>query len=297
MKLNSQAIMNLDQYQQVGKKHFDIAEAPTKIKDFYSDKADYEDQLAKLHQEMDDLQSMMYAHNRYGMLLVFQAMDAAGKDSTIKAVFAGVNPCGVQVHSFKRPSETELDHDFLWRTTAKLPERGTLAVFNRSYYEEVLVVKVHSNILTDVQKLPQELTLNLDQVWQQRYEDIVNFEKHLVRNGTKVLKFFLHVSKKEQAERLIERIEDPTKNWKFEEQDVKERALWQIYQAAYQDAINQTSSPEAPWFVIPADDKKNMRLMIAEAIVQALKTLKMEYPQPNASRQAELQQLIAVIRS
>ena len=289
--------MNLDEYQKTGKKHFEIAKAPTKIKDLYSDKADYEAQLASLHQEMDELQSMMYAHNRYGMLLVFQAMDAAGKDSTIKAVFAGINPCGINVHSFKRPSETEIDHDFLWRTTAKLPERGTMAVFNRSYYEEVLVVKVHPNILTDVQKLPKELSSNPQKVWEQRYESIVNFEKHLTRNGTRVLKFFLHVSKEEQAERLIERIEDPTKNWKFEAQDVNERAIWDTYQDAYQDVVNETATENAPWYVIPADDKKNMRLIIAKIIVNALKGLDMEYPQPDSEKQAELKKLIEVIKA
>jgi PPK2 family polyphosphate:nucleotide phosphotransferase len=288
--------MNLDQYQQVGKKHFDIAEAPTKIKDFYSDKADYEAQLAKLHQEMDDLQSMMYAHNRYGMLLVFQAMDAAGKDSTIKAVFAGVNPCGVQVHSFKRPSETELDHDFLWRTTAKLPERGTLAIFNRSYYEEVLVVKVRPQILTTIQRIPAELTKNVDKVWQQRYTDMTHFEAYLHNNGIRVVKIFLNISKQEQGERLIERIEDTTKNWKFDEQDIKERAYWNDYQAAYEGAINATATTKAPWYVVPADDKKNMRLMVAKIITEELKKLDMAYPASTPERQAELQKLIEIIQ-
>ncbi len=287
--------MNINKYQHTGQNTIVLAEEPTKIKDLYADKNDYEVQLQKLHQQMDELQSMMYAHNRYAMLIIFQAMDASGKDSTIKAVFAGVNPCGVRVHSFKRPSETELDHDFMWRTTACLPERGTIGIFNRSYYEEVLVVKVHPNILTDVQKLPIALTQNQEKVWQQRYEDIANFEQYLHRNGTKVLKFFLNVSKKEQANRLIERIEDPEKNWKFEEQDLKERALWPQYQAAYQDVINQTSTQNAPWYVIPADDKKNMRLIIAEIIVKQLQALDMAYPLPNPERQAALKQLISTL--
>jgi PPK2 family polyphosphate:nucleotide phosphotransferase len=288
--------MNIDKFQKTGHHAIDLAQEPSKIKDLYTDKADYEKQLAALHQQMDELQSMMYAHNRYAMLIIFQAMDASGKDSTIKAVFAGVNPCGIRVHSFKRPSETELDHDFMWRTTACLPERGTIGIFNRSYYEEVLVVKVHPNILTEAQKLPQTLTQNQDKIWEQRYEDMANFEKYLHRNGTKVIKFFLNVSKKEQANRLIERIEDPQKNWKFEEQDLKERALWQEYQAAYQALINQTSTQNAPWYVIPADDKKNMRLIIADIIVQELQALDMAYPLPNPERQAALKQLISTLK-
>ncbi len=250
-----------------------------------------------LFKEMDELQSKMYAHNRYGLLIIFQAMDAAGKDGTIKHVLAGVNPVGVKIHSFKRPSETELGHDFLWRTNNVLPQRGTITIFNRSYYEEVLVVKVEPDILTNSQRLPAELTEDLDKVWEQRYSDIKNLEKYLYRNGIRVIKFFLNVSKKEQADRLIERIEDPNKNWKFEEQDVKVRDKWDEYMAAYQEAINETATKKSPWFVVPADDKKNMRLIVGSIIIEELKKMDMTYPEVSPDRAEELQRFIQIIRN
>ncbi|MFN8357892.1 MAG: polyphosphate kinase 2 family protein [Spirosomataceae bacterium] len=288
--------LDLDVFEKTGNKKFSIAKAHTKVDDLYQDKDEYDSLLAEFRQEMDELQSMMYAHNRYGLLIVFQAMDAAGKDGTIKHVLSGVNPAGVKVQSFKRPSDTELNHDFLWRTTQHLPERGSMTIFNRSYYEEVLVVKVHPEILTNVQRLPAELTQNVDKVWKQRYEDIVNMEHYLHRNGIRILKFFLHVSKKEQGQRLIERIEDPTKNWKFEEADIKERERWDDYQQAYEDCINATATELAPWYVIPADDKKNMRLIISQIIVKKLKELDMSFPETDAKRHAELQRLIGIIK-
>lgn len=279
-----------------GTRPFDVAEVPTRIADLYENKREYEDLIEGYRQQLDELQSLMYAHNRYGVLLIFQAMDAAGKDSTIKHVMSGVNPFGVKIYNFKRPSETELDHDYLWRTMPCLPQRGTISIFNRSYYEEVLVVRVHPEILTQVQKIPAALVRNPDQVWKQRYDDINNFEQYLQHNGVVVMKFFLNISKQEQGERLIERIEDPTKNWKFEEADIKERGFWAKYMATYQDAINATATPTAPWHVIPADDKKNMRLIVSQLVIEKLRSLDMHYPAADATRQQTLQQLIEVIR-
>lgn len=280
-----------------GTEKFDINKAKTSFKDIYDDKEEYATMLADFVQEMDELQSKMYAHNRYGLLIIFQAMDAAGKDGTIKHVLAGVNPVGVKIHSFKRPSETELSHDFLWRTNNVLPNRGTITIFNRSYYEEVLVVKVEPDILTTSQRLPTELTEDLDKLFEQRYSDIKNLEKYLYRNGIRVIKFFLNVSKKEQADRLIERIEDPNKNWKFEEQDVKVRDKWDEYMAAYQEAINETATKKSPWFVVPADDKKNMRLIVGSIIIEELKKMDMSYPEVSPARAEELQRFIQIIRN
>ncbi len=279
-----------------GKKSFKLEDEKTKIKDLYDSKEDYELLLSNLQNEMDELQSMMYAHNRYGMLVIFQAMDAAGKDGTMKAVFQNVNPMGLSFYSFKRPSETELNHDYLWRCFKELPERGKIQVFNRSYYEEVLVVKVHPEILTASQKIPHELTEDVDKVWKTRYKDISAFEDYLNNNGIRVIKLFLNVSKQVQGERLIERIEDINKNWKFEEGDIKERALWNDYMKAYEEMIDETSSKENPWYVVPADDKKNMRLIVAQIINENLKSLAISYPKSDEKRKAELEKLIATIK-
>lgn len=289
--------IDIDDFKFDGKSKFSIKKSETKVKDFYEDKEDYAIALKSLQTELDELQEKMFAHNRYGLLVIFQAMDAAGKDGTLKAVFSGVNPQGMRIYSFKRPTETELEHDFLWRTNMQLPERGTITVFNRSYYEEVLVVKVHPEILLNTQRLPAEISDNLEKVWENRYEDISNLEKYLIRNGIQVVKFFLNVSKIEQSERLIERIEDPTKNWKFEEQDVKEREFWNDYQSAYEDAINATSTEQCPWYIIPADDKKNMRLIVASILAEKLKSLDMDFPESDAARQKTLKGLIDKIRS
>jgi PPK2 family polyphosphate:nucleotide phosphotransferase len=288
--------IDLADFRQDGKKTFRIEDAATQIKDLYADKADYQERLAEYREEIDELQSLMYAHNRYGLLLVFQALDAAGKDGTIKHVMSGVNPFGVRIHNFKRPTPLELEHDFLWRTNLVLPERGTIGLFNRSYYEEVLVVKVHPDILTETQRLPHEFTQDLDQVWQHRYEAITDFERYLHRNGIRVVKFFLNVSKKEQAKRLIDRIEDPSKNWKFESGDVRERDYWDQYQQAYEEAINATATPHAPWYVIPADDKRTMRLIVSQVVLKTLEDLDMEYPPSDAARQQELSQYIDIIK-
>lgn len=287
--------MKVNKFRFDGSQQFKIKDADTKIKDIYENSNDYEVQIAGLRAELDALQSVMYAHRRYSLLVIVQAMDAAGKDSTIKAVFSGVNSAGVSMTAFKRPSETELAHDYMWRHLLELPERGQIKVFNRSYYEEVLVVKIHDSILTDVQQLPTELTENVDAVFKNRLEDMANFEKFLHRNGTRVVKFFLHVSKEVQAKRLIERIKDPTKNWKFEEGDVKERERWDDYQDAYQTAINATATEKAPWYAIPADDKKTMRLLMAKVLVETLQDMKMSYPDSSAERKAELEKLIKII--
>jgi PPK2 family polyphosphate:nucleotide phosphotransferase len=285
---------NIKDFQISEKESFNPKNHPTKINDFYEDKADYEDILKNLQTEMDELQSIMYAHSKYGVLAVFQAMDAAGKDGTMKAVFQGVHPLGLSFYSFKRPSETELNHDYMWRCFKELPERGKMQVFNRSYYEEVLVVKVHPEILENYQKIPNELK-NKD-VWEKRYQDIKNFEDYLANNGIVVLKFFLNVSKEEQGNRLIERIEDITKNWKFEEGDIKERGYWNNYQKAYEEMINATATKQNPWYVVPADDKKNMRLIVAKIIVERLKELEMSYPEPDEARKQTLLGLIDTIK-
>ncbi|MCF8323403.1 MAG: polyphosphate kinase 2 family protein [Leadbetterella sp.] len=285
---------NLKSFQIIGSEKFNPKIHPTKIKDFYEDKVDYEAILKSLQTEMDELQSIMYAHSKYGVLAVFQAMDAAGKDGTMKAVFQGVHPLGMSFYSFKRPSETALNHDYMWRCYKELPERGKMQIFNRSYYEEVLVVKVHPEILENYQKIPDELKGK--DVWKKRYQDIKHFEDYLANNGIVVIKFFLNVSKEEQGNRLIERIEDITKNWKFEEGDIKERGFWDEYQKAYEEMINETSTEKNPWYVVPADDKKNMRLIVAKIIVEKLKELKMSYPEPDEARKQTLLGLIDTIK-
>ena len=234
------------------------------------------DELKKAVKKIDKLQQALYAEDRYALLLVFQAMDAAGKDSTIRAILKGVNPAGCQVFSFKQPSAEELDHDFLWRTARCLPERGRIGVFNRSYYEEVLVVRVHPEYLAG-QNLPKHD--NLEEVWAHRYESIRDHEKHLARNGTVVLKFWLNVSKEEQKNRFLSRLDEQDKNWKFSAGDVQERQHWDEYMLAYEEALNATSTKHSPWYAIPADDKPYMRLAIAEIIVDTLEAMSLEYPE------------------
>lgn len=237
--------------------------------------------LHRLVDELDEWQRMLYAEGRHALLLIFQAMDAGGKDSTIRAVMRGVNPSGCQVFSFKAPSTLERAHDFLWRTTLRLPERGQIGIFNRSYYEEVLIVRVHPEWL-ERQGLPK--SVDLSQLWEERYESIRDHEKHLARNGTVVLKFWLNVSKAEQKKRLLSRLEQPEKYWKFSEEDLEERKLWSRYMEAYEDCLKATSRPWAPWYAIPADDKPYMRMCIAEIIVNTLKSLGLAYPTINAEQ-------------
>ena len=231
------------------------------------------------------MQDILYAQDKWSLLLVFQAMDAAGKDGAIKHVMSGVNPQGCQVSSFKAPSSEDLDHDFLWRCQKHLPERGRIGIFNRSYYEEVLVVRVHEAILKG-QKLPEKLVTK--DIWEERFQDIRNFEKYLNRNGTIVIKFFLNVSKNEQKKRFIERVDDPDKNWKFSAADAKERGYWDDYMNAYQDLIKNTSTKKSPWYVIPADNKSYARIAIASAIITALDEMELEYPKVSAEKIAEL---------
>ncbi|MCI0522399.1 MAG: polyphosphate kinase 2 family protein [Bacteroidales bacterium] len=239
-----------------------------------------------------EMQNILYAHDRWSLLLIFQAMDAAGKDGAIKHVMSGVNPQGCQVTAFKAPNAEELDHDFLWRCQKQLPERGRIGIFNRSYYEEVLVVRVHEQILK-AQKLPEKLVT--EDIWQERFKDIRNFEKYLYRNGTKVIKFFLNVSKKEQKKRFIERIDNPEKNWKFSAADAKERTFWKDYMKAYEEMIRKTSTKESPWYVVPADNKSFARIVIASAVINALDELHLEYPKVGKEKIAELQAIKQIL--
>ena len=259
---------------------------PTLVKPIYQSKNDYAELLAKHVTALSELQQLHYASNRYAVLLIFQAMDAAGKDGAIKHVMSGVNPQGCQVFSFKHPSAQELEHDFLWRTTQSLPERGRIGIFNRSYYEEVLIVRVHPEIL-QAQQLPEELQ-NMNTFWQQRYQSIVNLENHLHNNGTKIIKFFLHLSEEEQRQRFLARIDEPDKNWKFSEADIEERKFWPQYMQAYEACLSATSTKTAPWYVVPADDKHNARLIISNIVVEAFKSLDMHYPATDDKRRQEL---------
>ncbi len=234
------------------------------------------------------LQDRLYAQDRWALLLVFQAMDAAGKDGTIKHVMSGINPQGCQVYSFKAPSHEELDHDYLWRTTKAMPERGRIGIFNRSYYEEVLVVRVHKELLA-AQKIPDPLVTK--HLWKERFEDICAMERHLVRNGTVILKFFLHVSKEEQRRRFLARLQQPSKNWKFSIADASEREHWDDYMNAYEDAIRHTATPDAPWFVVPADNKWFTRVVVGAAVDEALEALNLAYPKIDARKREELKQV------
>jgi PPK2 family polyphosphate:nucleotide phosphotransferase len=260
---------------------------PCRVKPLYKSKKDYEEKLVEHVKEMATLQNLLYASGRYALLVVLQAMDAAGKDGAIKHVMSGINPQGCEVHSFKKPSAEELAHDFLWRTNCCLPERGKIGLFNRSYYEEVLVVRVHPEILR-AQNLPDE-SLDRKDIWEERYRSIRNLEEHLHRNGTRIVKFFLRISKKEQRRRFLLRIDDPTRNWKFSQADLAEREHWKEYTRAYEDCLSATSTRTAPWYVVPADDKENARLIISQVILKTLGELDMEYPATSQSRRRELQ--------
>jgi len=253
----------------------------------YKSKDHYKTLLDEHSREMRALQNVLYADNRYALLLIFQAMDAAGKDGAIRHVMSGVNPQGCQVYSFKHPSPEELEHDFLWRVSRNLPERGRIGIFNRSYYEEVLIVRVHPEILR-AQQLP-DAPPGKDAVWQERYRSIAGLERHLHANGTRNVKFFLHLSKEEQRKRFLDRIDDPEKNWKFSAADVEERGYWDDYMQVYEACLGATSTPESPWYVVPADDKENARLIISQVVVETLKSMKLNYPKSSTERQRELQ--------
>ena len=281
MKINS------DDFR-VHAKKFNIGKQPTSVNRYFKSKGDYQRILEEHTNQLSALQSLLYADDRYAVLLIFQAMDAAGKDGAIKHVMSGVNPQGCEVFSFKHPSAVDLDHDFLWRTTVCLPERGRIGIFNRSYYEEVLIVRVHPEIL-QAQRLPIE-SLQGD-IWAGRFRSIVDLEEHLYRNGTRIVKFFLHISKDEQRKRFLERINQPEKNWKFSEADMKERELWDDYMQAYEDCMRATSSRTSPWYVVPADDKRNARLIISQIVVDTLQSLRLTYPKIDKNRLKELRSL------
>ena len=264
-----------------------LAERPTSVARCYKSKKQYEKILKKHVAGLSGLQRLHYASNKYAVLLILQGMDAAGKDGAIRHVMSGINPQGCEVFSFKQPTAEELEHDFLWRATRRLPERGRIGIFNRSYYEDVLIVRVHPNILHD-EDLPSELQ-DETTIWQQRYASIVNLEEHLYRNGTRVIKIFLHESKDEQAARFRARIDAPEKNWKFSLSDMRERSCWAQYAEAYEDCINFTSTDHAPWYVVPADDKKNARLIVSQIVLDTLSGLKMAYPTTTDERHQELE--------
>jgi PPK2 family polyphosphate:nucleotide phosphotransferase len=259
---------------------------PTSVAPVYKSEQHYQTLLGEHVAQLSALQQLLYACNSHAILLIFQAMDAAGKDGAISHVMSGVNPQGCQVSSFKHPSPEELQHDFLWRSTRVLPERGKIGIFNRSYYEEVLIVRVHPQILRS-EGLP-DAPASEKSVWHSRYRSIAHLERHLHDNGTRVVKFYLHLSKEEQRKRFLERIDDPQKNWKFSQDDVAERAFWKQYVKAYEDCLSATSSDDAPWYVVPADDKKTCRLIVSQITVETLQALNMAYPKTGAQRRRDL---------
>jgi len=264
----------------------ELKEWPTSVKPFFQSKKQYQKLLKEHVETLSSLQQLHFASDRYALLLIFQGMDAGGKDGAIRHVMSGVNPAGCQVWSFKQPSANELQHDFLWRTTFRLPERGQIGIFNRSYYEEVLVVRVHPEILRN-QGLAEELR-DEKNIWEERYRSIIDLESHLYRNGTRTIKMFLHLSKDEQRKRFLERIDEPEKNWKFSLADIHERKYWKDYMQAYEACLHATSTHHAPWYVVPADDKENARLIVSEIVIDALRELKMAYPKTTAKRRREL---------
>ena len=264
----------------------DLRKWPTMVNPFYKWKEQYEELLSDHVTRLSSQQQLLYASNRYAILVVFQAMDAAGKDGAIRHVMSGVNPQGCQVFSFKHPSPTELQHDFLWRTTRDLPERGRIGIFNRSYYEEVLIVRVHRDILLS-EGLP-DAPHNDKALLHDRYRSISNLERHLHANGTRIVKVFLHLSKEEQRKRFLARIDEPEKNWKFSAADVEERKFWKHYMKAYEECLSATSMNDSPWYVVPADDKENARLIVSQIVLDTLDELKMSYPETSEARRQEL---------
>lgn len=271
-----------------------LAKWPTHVPPVYKSKKQYRKLLDEQVEELSALQRLHYASNRHALLLIFQGMDAAGKDGVIRNVMSGINPQGCQVFSFKQPSAEELDHDFLWRTTRRLPERGRIGIFNRSYYEEVLIVRVHPELL-DRQRLPNRLS-TAETIWKDRYRSIVDLEEHLHRNGTRIVKIFLHLSKGEQRKRFLDRIDEPEKNWKFSRADLNERKYWPLYQQAYEACLSATSTATAPWYVVPADNKKNARLIVSQIVLDIFNDLRMAYPKTTEKRRQELTALRKQLR-
>jgi len=279
--------IDCDDYRVLETEKVGLAMRPTTVKPLYKSHKHYRALIEEHIAELTVQQSLLYANNSHSLLLIFQGMDAAGKDSAIKHVMSGVNPQGCQVYSFKHPSTAELAHDFLWRTTRCLPERGQIGIFNRSYYEEVLIVRVQPEILQS-EGLPSE-ALEAQDFWQQRYRSITDLESHLHRNGTRIIKFFMHLSKEEQRRRFLRRIDEPHHNWKFSMADIEQRKSWTHYQEAYEACLGATSTTDSPWYAVPADDKQNAHLIISQIILDALKGLRMSYPRSGRARQRELQ--------
>ena len=264
----------------------DLGRRPTRVDPVYKSEEHYRDLLEKHVKELSAQQELLYASDQYAVLLIFQAMDAAGKDGAIKHVMSGVNPQGCQVYSFQHPSAAELQHDFLWRTTRDLPARGRIGIFNRSYYEEVLIVRVHPELLQS-EGLP-DVSPDDPSVWRHRFRSITNLERHLHENGTRIIKIFLNLSKEEQRKRFLQRIDQPEKNWKFSLDDIKERGFWRQYMQAYEECLSATSTEDSPWFVVPADDKQNARLIVSQILVDTLHGLKMHYPEASSARADDL---------
>jgi PPK2 family polyphosphate:nucleotide phosphotransferase len=267
-------------------KRVNLAKWPTEVKPYWDNEEEYRETLEKHKERLASLQQLHWATNQYALLLIFQGMDSAGKDGAIGHVMSGVNPEGCEVTSFKQPSPQELEHDFLWRTVCRLPERGRIGIFNRSYYEEVLVVRVHPELLRP-QGLAEKMR-HLKSLWEERYQSIVDLEQHLHRNRTRTAKIFLHLSKEEQRKRFLARIDDPQKNWKFSPADIRERKYWKDYQKAYEECLAETSTRHAPWYVVPADDKKNARLIVAAIVLDALEGMELSHPKTTPRRRSEL---------
>jgi len=283
MKINS------NDFQVKPGKKIDLSKWPTRVKPVCKSEKKYQKLLRAHVAELSSLQNLHYASNKSALLLIFQGMDAAGKDGAIRHVMSGVNPQGCEVFSFKQPTAEELEHDFLWRTTCRLPERGRIGIFNRSYYEEVLVVRVHPELLLN-QGLAEQL-FDGKSFWKERYRSILDLERHLHLNGTKIIKFFLHLSKDEQRKRFLERIDEPDKNWKFSLADIRERKFWQHYMKAYENCLEATSTVAAPWFIVPADDKEESRLIVSQIVLDVFNSLKMAYPKTSAKRWRELKSI------
>ena len=283
MKINS------NDFQVKPGKKINLSKWPTRVKPVCKSEKKYQKLLRAHVAELSSLQNLHYASNKSALLLIFQGMDAAGKDGAIRHVMSGVNPQGCEVFSFKQPTAEELEHDFLWRTTCRLPERGRIGIFNRSYYEEVLVVRVHPELLLN-QGLAEQL-FDGKSFWKERYRSILDLERHLHLNGTKIIKFFLHLSKDEQRKRFLERIDEPDKNWKFSLADIRERKFWQHYMKAYENCLEATSTVAAPWFIVPADDKEESRLIVSQIVLDVFNSLKMAYPKTSAKRWRELKSI------
>lgn len=279
--------LDINKFQVDADKGSNLSKRPTKLEDLYRDEAEYKELLSSSRDQLKALQQLLYADNRYAALIIFQGLDTAGKDGIIRHVMSGINPQGCQVFGFKAPSEEELDHDYLWRAVKCLPERGRIGIFNRSYYEEMIVVRVHPELL-DRQRLPEIKDKGGEAFWKERAKQIRDFESYLMQNGVEVIKFYLHLSKAEQRQRLLSRLEDPEKNWKFQPTDMKERGFWEQYMSAFDDCLSRTSSESAPWYVVPADDKKNARLIVAQVIVERLSKLKLNYPKVSAEMREHL---------